>query len=192
MATDLLIHLFGYGGLRRGEAVTLRRENILWNEFSLVVYGKNRKEREVVPHPNLWPALEDWDAHFEKKFGHVPKSGLLILNEDGDPLTPKAINDKFRRLRAEFQKIYPGKKLSPHPLRHTFATIMSNLDMPLTQLQAVMGHNDQSTTQGYIGTTTRHAKEFMSKLRASGLENGVKKIQEIDEDTVLESIIAGH
>jgi integrase/recombinase XerD len=154
MVLDLLIHLYGYAGLRRSEAIDLRRENIFFKDKVIKVFGKNHKERFVTPHPKIWPTLEDWVNQYCKD----SRTGFLILNKQGKKYTKRCISDKFQSFSLKIEK-----DVYPHDLRRGFAVLMANLGMPLGQIQIILGHEDIKTTMGYVMTNYKHAQKWVAQ-----------------------------
>ena len=73
---------------------------------------------------------------------------------------------RLKKLAKEKAKTIENK-FTPHPLRHTFATMVANLGMPAPMLQQILGHEDLETTQGYIGVTQRDIKNWINRRNQS-------------------------
>lgn len=155
---NILLHLYGYAGLRRSEAIDMRREHIFFKDKVLKVFRKNMKEAFVTPHPNIWPVLEEW----VQKYCSDSPTGLLLLNKDGKKYTKRSISDKFQSFSEKFKTKFPDE-VKPHALRRGFAVMMANLGMPLNQIQLILGHEDIETTMGYVLTNYKHAQKWVSE-----------------------------
>jgi site-specific recombinase XerD len=143
-------------GLRIGEITALRLSNIekADNRYYLRFRGKGNKER-IVP---LNRAAERILEQFIQK--EQPKD-WLFLGYSGTPIGPHAIR-KYTRAMADK---YPDLgSLSPHCLRHTFATMALRNGVDLKNLQALLGHESIATTQRYLHPTLEDLRDSMDKL----------------------------
>ena len=156
-------------GLRIGELVSLNVEDM--DEFAgaLRIRGKGKKERLV---PLGAKALEAIDAYQQKRrhqFGR-PRRGALFVNNSGRRLSDRSI-------RRNLDKYAAGAgiavHISPHALRHSFATHMLNAGADLRSVQEMLGHESLSSTQIYTHLTTRRLKEVYD--RAHPLATGGTK-----------------
>lgn len=188
--TDLLICLYAYGGLRRQEALNLRLEDIDWKRGVLQVFGKGSKERPVKIHPEVRASIK----HYLGQYRPETPSSFLILKADGDQFKPKAVNDRFERLREALEVAAkkrqktegaePGagiQGIHPHALRRAFATIMTNEGMPITHAQLLLGHSNIETTRGYIQTSFQHASDWWDRKFDSNQAAAPKEKQESDD-----------
>lgn len=175
---DLLLHLFTYAGIRRSEAITLRREDIDFNERVIKVFGKGSKERIIAPHPLIWVVLRQW---FDD-FCNDSDEGYLLLSKTGKPYDRGYLTKLFRTLSTRY-----GKHIHPHAFRGAYALIMANAGLPLNQLQYNMGHEDINTTMGYFKTNYKHVRDWISQ----NLEGNVSEptVVRANEDTLLESLL---
>jgi len=142
-------------GLRVSELVALNIEDL--DEFSeaIRVRGKGRKERLA---PLGAPALSALRRYLRMR--ESPGRGPLFVNRDGGRLTGRSIR---RRLDRYLQVAGIAGRVSPHTLRHSFATHMLNAGADLRSVQEMLGHASLSTTQIYTHLTTRHLKEVYEK-----------------------------
>ncbi len=132
-----------YGcGLRLGEALGLRRED-LPRDGRLTVTGKGRKQRQVPVLPAVAQALEGYVAACP--FAPAPDAPLF-LGERGGPLNPGVAERQMRRLRA---LLGLPDTVTPHALRHSFATHLLVAGGDLRSIQELLGHSSLSTTQRY-------------------------------------------
>jgi integrase/recombinase XerD len=148
-------------GLRVSELVGLRLENIYADERFLRIYGKGRKERLV---PISERALHELDLWFIDRNGLKIKPGeesYVFLNRLGAHLTRTMILIMIKRLA---QEAGIQKTISPHTLRHSFATALLEGGADLRAIQAMLGHES-------IGTTEIYTHIDMTKLRQEILEH---------------------
>ena len=146
-------------GLRVSELVNLKLSYVDLNTGVVRVLGKGAKER-LVP---LGEEASNWIDRFQREgrpeilAGRV--SDYLFVTARGDCMTRQAF---WYLLKRHAAIAIPGKKLSPHTLRHAFATHLLNHGADLRVLQLLLGHSDISTTQIY----THVAKERLKTLHA--------------------------
>lgn len=132
-----LLLLMVYSGLRRGEVIGLRIDDVDLEEGSVVVLGKGRKMRRVPINVATVHALADWLSK------RPPVGGeLVFVNRDGTPFEKDAVQSLFTRLRRQLGL----PRLYPHLLRHTFAAIYLKRVRDFKSLQKILGHARASTT----------------------------------------------
>jgi len=154
-----------YGtGIRVGELVNLNICNIDLYEKTIIVFGKGSKER-ILPlgNPSIRAIQEYLTSRnlFEKKI-FVNKNDLeaLFLNRLGGRLTARSI----RRIIIKYMKMAGlNKKISPHVLRHSFATHLLGGGADLRSVQELLGHKSLSTTQIYTHITKERLKTIYKK-----------------------------
>jgi integrase/recombinase XerC len=117
--------------------------------------GKRRQERIVLLGR---PAVAALQAYLSRRPG--PPGGVLFLNARGGPLTPRSVerivDQSLRRIGAE-------RGLSPHSLRHSFATHLLDNGADLRAVQELLGHATLGTTQIYTHVTTERLKAVYRK-----------------------------
>ena len=146
-------------GLRISEAVGLNIEDL--DEFSEAVRirGKGKKERLV---PLGGPALRAIAAYQALRRGELGAAarGPLFVNRHGRRLTDRSIR---RKLDGYLPACGIDIHISPHTLRHSFATHMLNAGADLRSVQELLGHASLSTTQIYTHLTTTRLKEVYDR-----------------------------
>lgn len=149
----LIVQILYQTGIRRSELVELKIENINFNTAHLKVFGKGKKER-IIP-------LTDELIAFIKKYLHdsqeIRKNTIyLILTNKGLKTYPKFV---YERVKAFF-KLYSSKMgISPHKLRHSFATQMLDNGASLLVIKELLGHESIAATQIYTHTDINGLKE---------------------------------
>ncbi len=141
-------------GLRIGELVSLNIEDL--DEFAeaLRIRGKGRKERLV---PLGGKAVEAIAAYLDMRSGAGRRpGGALFVNRFGGRISARSIR---RKLDKYLRESGIAVHVSPHMLRHSFATHMLNAGADLRSVQEMLGHANLSTTQIYTHLTTRRLKE---------------------------------
>ena len=146
-------------GLRVSELINLRQSQINLNQGVLRIEGKGDRER-LIP-------LGDEAQKWLREFMASPRVEIL-LERQTDYLFPTRRGDRMTRqafwhiIKRYAKKAEIGGKLSPHTLRHAFATHLLNNGADLRVVQMLLGHSDLSTTQIY----THVARERMKDLHA--------------------------
>ncbi|GLH69153.1 tyrosine recombinase XerC [Geothrix rubra] len=143
-----LLELLYASGLRVSELVGLDLQDLLTDQRTLRVLGKGRKERLVPYHER---AAEVLSAYLDHRGVHLaakalPPSPALFLNQRGGRLTPTSVR---ALLRQALEAAAVRARVSPHALRHSFATHLLNHGMDLRAIQELLGHASLSTTQRY-------------------------------------------
>ena len=142
-------------GLRVSELVALNIEDL--DEFSEVVRiaGKGKKER-LCPLGSM--SIEAIGHYLRMRPG--AQSGPLFVNKHGSRISDRSVRRKLDKYLLA-AGIDPG--VSPHTLRHSFATHMLNAGADLRSVQELLGHSSLSTTQIYTHLTTKRLKEVYDK-----------------------------
>jgi tyrosine recombinase XerC len=148
-----------YGsGIRVGELKGINIDDLDFYSGLLKVRGKGKKER-IVPVGSM--AVKAIERYVNKR--RRAKKGaehVLFLNKNGTRLTDRSI----RRIILKYAKqIALNKNVSPHTLRHSFATHMLDRGADLRSVQELLGHENLSTTQIYTHVTTKRMREVYEK-----------------------------
>jgi integrase/recombinase XerC len=145
-----LLEVLYSSGLRVSELTGLNREDLDLSERSVRVRGKGRKERIV---PVGRKAIEAVQAYLSReRRGGIAGAAALFLNvRDGGRLTSRSVH---RLLEARAQRQGWRKRISPHALRHSFATHLLGSGADLRAIQEMLGHHSLSTTQRYTRLDT--------------------------------------
>jgi integrase/recombinase XerC len=144
-------------GIRVSELVELEMGDIDLQEGVLRVRGKGRKERLT---PIGSQAIQAMQRYFEQRAADPRCQGAhamrVFLNKHGQPLSTRSVR---RKLDKYLVACGLDKGISPHTLRHSFATHLLNNGADLRSVQELLGHQSLSTTQVYTHLTTRRMKE---------------------------------
>ena len=137
----------GYGsGLRVSEWIALSVRDILFDEGLVRVFGKGSKERLVPMGRRAVGAVAVYLRELRPRLEHGDGRGKLLLNARGQPLTRMGA---WKILRKYVDRVGLTKHVSPHTLRHSFATHLLEGGADLRAVQEMLGHADISTTQLY-------------------------------------------
>ena len=165
-----LLELLYASGLRVSELVGLDLQDIFFEQRTLRVMGKGSKERLVPFHPEAAEVLE---LYLRFRSGHLalnslPPTAAVFLNLRGGRLTTTSVRNML-------QKAVDGAalraRISPHALRHSFASHLLARGMDLRAIQELLGHASLSTTQRY----THLDLEQLSKIYDSAHPRAKKK-----------------
>lgn len=141
-----MIEMLYGSGLRVSELVNLKQSNIFLNEHYMLIEGKGNKQR-LVP---LSPVAEEWYLYWLQDRSHWPikpeARDIAFVNRYGRPLTRAMVFTIVKRLCAMADI---KKNVSPHTLRHSFATHLLQNGADLRIIQQLLGHEDLATTEIY-------------------------------------------
>jgi integrase/recombinase XerD len=152
-------------GLRASEVVTLRLQNVDANAGFLYVLGKGGKERVVPVADVALTALGEYTATARQSFLGKRHSNDLFLSRRGKAITRQTLWNRIRRwaLAAGIDQ-----RISPHTLRHSFASHLLAGGADLRAVQAMLGHADIATTQIYTHVTPERLREIHGKHHPRG------------------------
>lgn len=151
-----MLELMYSSGLRVSELVTLNLSNIDLENGYVRCFGKGKKERIVpigevaIKYLNIY--INEYRDSMKKKY----QTDSLFLNNHGKQMTRQAFFLIIKK-EAEIKKI--DKNITPHMLRHSFATHLLNNGADLRTIQAMLGHSNISTTQIYTNVSKEVIKE---------------------------------
>jgi len=144
-----ILELLYSTGLRVGELVALDIEELAPNSRLVKVSGKGGKERLLPVGRKAIAAIREYLEHTEnrrKKAGYSKHHGPLFLNYRGGRLSARSVNRLVKRYS---RKCGIMMDISPHSLRHTFATHLLDGGADLRSIQELLGHVSLSATQKY-------------------------------------------
>lgn len=143
-----IITMFYETGIRVSELTGLNDVDIDSNNHQLKVTGKGNKQRVVPYGDELAQTLRHYMAVRDRE---VPRHAeAVFVTPRGDCVTTEEVR---RRVKAKLSLVSTQKKLSPHVLRHTFATAMLNHGASIESVRRLLGHASASTTEVYTHTT---------------------------------------
>jgi site-specific recombinase XerD len=162
-ARDLaMTELLYSSGLRRNELVSLNAGDIDFYGGIVRVMGKGLKERIIPVTDNALEAIKNYLN--ERKIS--PQAGEpLFLNKNGRRLSGHGLSLILKKISV---KTNAGKKITPHEIRHSFATHMLNHGCDLRSLQEMLGHKNPSTTQIYTHVSLKQLKKVYDKSHPRG------------------------
>jgi len=154
-----MIELMYAAGLRVSELVSLRVEDLNLEAGFVRVFGKGGKERVVPLSPRTAQRIGDYMKTLRRELLRGRESAYLFLSQRGAPMTRQRF---WQSLTGYARKA--GLKISPHVLRHSFATHLLEGGADLRSVQKMLGHADISTTQIYTKVTTERLQRVFEKF----------------------------
>jgi len=155
-----MLELLYATGLRVSELVSLTVADVNLEVGYLITLGKGGKERLVPMGRSAQEWLRDYLAQDRPRIPGTGRSRLLFPNHRGGPMTRQGF---FKIVRKYAAKAGLARKISPHTLRHSFATHLLERGADLRSLQALLGHADISTTQIYTHVSRERLKRIFDK-----------------------------
>ena len=158
-----MLELFYSSGLRLAELAGLDTDDVNLNAALVKVRGKGKKERMVPVGTQALEAIKRYlsaTENMRKEFFVNLSSGALFLNVRGKRITTRSI---ARMVDAAMVKSGIGRKISPHALRHSFATHLLEAGADLRSIQEMLGHESLSTTQKYTAVNINRLMEVYDK-----------------------------
>ena len=151
----LLLEMLYATGCRVGELVSIKVKDIDFNRRTILIIGKGNKERYL----NYGEYCEDILKKYLKD-GYlslnINKSESLFLNKNGGVLTERGVRFILDKI---IKQTGINKNISPHMIRHSFATHLLNEGCDLLTVQKLLGHESIKATQIYTHVTTDRLKE---------------------------------
>ncbi len=153
---DRAILEFFYGtGIRLSELVTVNVSHIDFTSGTVRIFGKGRKERVLPMGRHICEILRQY---LTRRVEFHPKAGeqAMFLNRSGKRISPRGVQLIVKK---RLQQVSEKKKLSPHMLRHSFATHLLDRGADLNAVKELLGHASLSTTQMYTHLTLDRLKK---------------------------------
>jgi site-specific recombinase XerD len=156
--TKAMVVLLLSTGIRRSEAVTITLDDLNLEKRQLLIRGKGDKERVV---PLTEQAVEAIQAYLPHRT-QTQSRHLFVSAWKGHPLHGRCIN---RMLAIVIRKAgLEGQGITPHKLRHTFATHLIRNGVDIRTVQELMGHSELETTAKYLHSDTKTKQAAVGKL----------------------------
>lgn len=154
----LLMLLFYNTGMRLSEVINLKDSQVNSSNRSLKVLGKGNKER-IIP---ISPEILDEIKNYQKERNDIiqQRPDLLLLTEKGKGLSPRTVYTSVKKYLSLVTTI---EKRSPHVLRHSFATHLTNNGADLNAVKELLGHSSLAATQIYTHNTIEKLKNIYKK-----------------------------
>lgn len=161
-----MIELTYSSGLRVSELCNLKLKNLKLADNIIEVTGKGSKTRIVPVNKYATRLLKDYLMEARPKLVKATKDvGYVFLNNLGGPLSRQSF---FLILKRICKEVGIEKEVSPHTLRHSFATHLLEAGVDLRLIQELLGHEDISTTQIYTHISKKTIKDVYNRAHPRG------------------------
>ena len=155
-----MLELLYASGMRISELVSLNLGDVDMEGGYVRCFGKGHKERIIPIYEQAARAVEEYTAETRPKLARNKSELALFLNPRGGRLTRQGF---WQKLKEYAKSANLDTQISPHTLRHSFATHMLSGGADLRSVQELLGHANISTTQVYTHLTTEHIRRTFEK-----------------------------
>jgi integrase/recombinase XerD len=155
-----MLELLYASGMRVSELVSLNLNDIDTGSGYVRCFGKGHKERLIPIHKQATLAVDEYRNEARSRLVHSDTESALFLNARGERLTRQGL---WQILKSHAKLAELDIEITPHTLRHSFATHMLNGGADLRSVQELLGHANISTTQIYTHLTTEHIRNSYEK-----------------------------
>ena len=143
-------------GMRVSELTNLKLSNIDFDEMIVRVVGKGSKERIIPINNSAFNALKEYILEHRNYLLKTNDSDYVFINNFGKKISRQGF---FKIIKKLCKENGINKNVSPHTLRHSFATHLLNHGADLRSIQELLGHSDISTTQIYTHLSNEKLRE---------------------------------
>ncbi|MGB5981214.1 MAG: tyrosine-type recombinase/integrase [Nonlabens sp.] len=163
---QLIIELFYVTGMRRSELIELKVTDLNFSTGTISIIGKRNKERKV-------PLLKSVSSHLKdylvlRILIAPPETKQLLLTNKGTKMYPNFV---YRVIKSYFSTVSLKVKISPHILRHSFATHLLNNGADLISVKELLGHASLASTQVYTHMGIQSLKDVYGKTHPRSNKN---------------------
>lgn len=166
----LILELLFSLGLRASELVNVEIKDLNLSRKQILIHGKGDKDRYLPLHDNLIIKIQNYLNDVRPRL--IAKSDLnnekLLLNYRGENLTSRGVRTILDKILKDANETY---HISPHMLRHSFATTLLNHGADLRAVQELLGHSHLKSTQIYTEVSNKTLIEKYNKLHPRGDKN---------------------
>jgi integrase/recombinase XerC len=162
----MILEILYATGLRRSELIQLKLTDIDLGRMVFRVQGKGGKERLVPFASYMVKLLEDF-IHLRQATFSDNRASWLLLNKSGEQLSPDFV---YYTVKKYLSTITTVEQRSPHVLRHSFATHLSNAGAELNAIKELLGHSSLAATQVYMHNSIERLKKVYDKAHPKGGE----------------------
>jgi len=155
-----MLELLYASGMRVSELVSLNLGDVDTEDGYVRCFGKGHKERLIPIYRRIALAVEEYITEARTRLAHDDAERALFLNRRGERLTRQGF---WQILKGYAKSADLGAQVTPHTLRHSFATHMLSGGADLRSVQELLGHANISTTQVYTHLTTEHIRRTYEK-----------------------------
>jgi integrase/recombinase XerC len=160
----LAIQMLYQLGLRLSELINCKESQVDFSNNHIKVLGKGNKERIIPVNGQLLASIREYIRQKGVQIENADRTYLLV-NEKGKKLYPKWV---YRLTNKYLRQVTTIEKKSPHVLRHSFATHLSNNGAELNAVKELLGHASLAATQVYTHNTIEKLKNIHKKAHPKG------------------------
>jgi len=164
-----MLELLYASGMRVSELVSLNLGDVDTKGGCVRCFGKGNKERLIPIYPQAAKAVEEYVTAVRPHLAYSDTEPALFLNQRGDRLTRQGL---WQILKAYAKSAGLGKQVTPHTLRHSFATHLLSGGADLRYVQEMLGHANISTTQIYTHLTSEHIRRTYDRAHPRAKHSG--------------------
>lgn len=169
---DYCIYAFMYNlGLRVGEVYGLSVKDIDPEKRKVTVIGKGKKRRVLHITDELFEIITDW-LSVRGQFLNSDKLDSLFISKKGNPITIRTMEDNFKKILID-SRINTHFNVTPHTLRHSFASHLNDKGVDILVLQSLLGHSTPRSTEIYIHPSVQRIREALEMLPGVKYINGL-------------------
>ncbi|MBM7624128.1 tyrosine recombinase XerC [Sporohalobacter salinus] len=159
-----IVKVFIHCGLRVSELVNLNLDDIDYQDESIKFYGKGNKERYVPLHGDVIETIKKYLTYRETITpSNEDAKEALFLSTRGNRINVRTVQKMVKKY-AKKAGVRNASKITPHKLRHTFASLLYQKTKDLRVLQDLLGHSNISTTQIYTHTDKEQRKNAINEM----------------------------
>ncbi len=160
-----MLELLYGAGLRVSELTALSTQSIMADDGLILVFGKGSKERLVPVGGQALRAVDRYLREVRPQLDQGKGKGKIFLNQRGTPISRMTV---WTLVKTSAERAGIEKKVSPHTLRHSFATHLLEGGADLAAVQELLGHADISTTQIYTHVDREYLREIHRTFHPRG------------------------
>lgn len=166
----MIIELLYTTGIRRNELITIRMEDLLFQQQQVKVFGKGNKERRIPFGRALEETLQNYSKERSDFLAEDAESiPWFIVTDKGQQLYPKFV---YRIVNKYLSQVTTIARKSPHILRHTYATHLTNNGANLNAVKELLGHASLASTQVYTHNSIEQLKEVYQQAHPKAKRKG--------------------
>ena len=155
-----MLELLYASGMRVSELVSLELDDVGLEQGTVRCFGKGSKERLIPIHPMAVAVVRDYLQDARPSLANGKSGRAVFLNRRGERLTRQGF---WLILKQHTKAAGLNGKITPHTLRHSFATHLLRGGAPLRHVQELLGHSSIKTTQVYTHLTSEHVRAEYDK-----------------------------
>lgn len=160
-----MLELMYATGLRVSELINLKLQDVDLSQDIIRTFGKGSKERVIPIGDYAKEYLEEYIYKYRSSLLKIENSEYLFLNNHGKQMTRQGF---FKIIKKIAQEQGITKEISPHTIRHSFASHLLKYGADLRTIQELLGHSDISTTQIYTHITNEELKKNYNDFHPHG------------------------